>query len=486
MIPILSSAAMRDADANAARGDVDSLVRQAGTAVALEAKRLLGRCYAQRVAVVAGPGLNGADGRVAGAWLSSRGSHVDVIDVADQPKTLSGYDLVIDAAFGLGCSREYHAPRVEGPTHVLAVDLPSGVDADTGDVLGSPLVATATIALGALKAAHLCGPATDYVGTLRFAGLGIVTSYDDGLMEDADLATLLTSHRHDHKWTHAIQAFVGSPLMPGAAALVTGGALAGGASMIRLSSFGEVAHLVALPPEVVMATDGQLDNRCRATVAGPGIGVTGIDWLEQQLREVTTPVVLDADGLDAGLIARRATNRPEWILTPHDGEYARLTGRVTPANRFAAARELARRTRCVVLLKGPVTVVASPRGAIRVVNAGTPALATAGTGDVLAGLISATVARGHDSLEASALAAHLHGRAGANMSPYSPASSLLPAVREILTDVHTRSDVGVRSSGPALTKVRPRSPRYDGARQSSTAGPLPRVVTEERHHRQTR
>lgn len=439
---------MRDADA--ARGDVESLVRQAGAAVAREAKRLLGSCYARRVAVIAGPGFNGADGRVAGAWLSSRGSRVDVIDVADQPATLRGYDLVIDAAFGLGCSREYRAPRIEGPTQVLAVDLPSGVDADTGEVLGSPLAATVTLALGALKPAHLCGPSTDFVGALRFADLGIVNAYDDGLIDDSDLATLLTGSRDDHKWTHAVQAFVGSPLMPGAATLVCGGALAGGASMIRLSSCGGVTHLATLPPEVVM-TDGPPDRRCRATVAGPGIGTNAIDWLEQQLREVTTPVVLDADGLDANLIARRASRRPEWILTPHDGEYARLTGQVTPANRFAAARELARRTHCVVLLKGPVTVVASPRGTIRVVNAGTPALATAGTGDVLAGMIGATVARGHDSLEASALAAHLHGRAGARMAPYAPASSLLGSVSEILSDVRARGDEGNWSSRRAVT-----------------------------------
>jgi NAD(P)H-hydrate epimerase len=434
VIPILTGNAMRDADAHAVatRGS-QTLVNLAGTAVALEAKQILGSCYGARVAVVVGPGLNGADGRVAAAWLASRGSHVDVIDVQRQPDELRGYNLVIDAAFGLGCTRPYAAPRATPDTPVLAVDLPSGVDADSGEILGSPSRATVTLALGALKPAHLNGASTAYVGELRFASLDIVESFEDGLLEDSDLNALINISANDHKWTHAIQAFVGSPPMPGAAALVLRGALAGGASMVRLTSNGEVAGRVELPPEVVHDSEGSLDERCRAVIAGPGLGSSAPSWLRDRLVDVKVPVVLDADGLDRELIAQRTNQDEPWILTPHDGEFARLTGDRVPENRFEAVRRLARDTNCVVLLKGPITVLSSPTGTLRVVNSGTSSLATAGSGDVLAGLIAATIARGHDPLTAGALAAHLHGRAGAQLPPYAGASAIPPAISTILS-----------------------------------------------------
>jgi hydroxyethylthiazole kinase-like uncharacterized protein yjeF len=148
------------------------------------------------------------------------------------------------------------------------------------------------------------------------------------------------------------------------------------------------------------------------------------------------PVVLDADGLDLALLRAETLAQRQWVLTPHEGEFARLTGQPVGSNRFEAVRDLARETGCVVLLKGPTTVLASPDGTLRVVCSGTAALATAGTGDVLAGLIGATIARGHDPLEAAALAAHLHGRAGSRLATYGPASELPAAVTEILGEHH--------------------------------------------------
>jgi NAD(P)H-hydrate epimerase len=424
---------MRDADARAvADRGVDALVGAAGTAVALQAKSMLGACYGARVALLAGPGLNGQDGRIAARWLTSRGARVDVHEVAAQPPSLDGYKLVVDAAFGLGCSRPYHAPEVAAGTLVLAVDLPSGVQSDTGEILGSPLAADVTLALGALKPAHLNGPAAALMGELRFAGLGIVEQFEDGLMQDSDLDSFVEVGEGDHKWVHAIEAFVGSPLMPGAAELVARGALAGGASMIRLASRGDISSFVRLPPEVVHGIELSVDRRCRAVVAGPGLGFDAASWLRERLSNVAVPVVLDADGLDRSLLPGTSSDAGRWILTPHDGEFSRLTGRPVPANRFDAVRALARETRCVVLLKGPITILASPSGTLRVVNSGTPALATAGSGDVLAGLIAATIARGHDALNAGALAAHLHGRAGARLNVYSPASDLTTEVRAII------------------------------------------------------
>jgi ADP-dependent NAD(P)H-hydrate dehydratase / NAD(P)H-hydrate epimerase len=433
MIPILTSSQMREADARAVgEVGVDALVNAAGTAVGLTAATMLESCYGARVAVLVGPGLNGRDGRVSARWLTSRGARVDVIEVASQPSTLAGYDLVIDAAFGLGCSRPYDAPHVSDGTPVLAVDLPSGVDSDSGEILGSPLRADVTLALGALKLAHISGPSAALIGELRFAGLGIVRVFDDGLIEDRDLESLISISSGDHKWVHAVEAFVGSPLMPGAAELVVRGALAGGASMIRLASRGDISGYVRLPPEVVHGIEMTADRRCRAVVAGPGLGFDAASWLRERLAEVDVPVVLDADGLDLSLVPSAPPPGGPWILTPHDGEFARLTGRPVPVNRIDAVRELARKTGCVVLLKGPTTMLANPSGTLRVVMSGTPALATAGSGDVLAGLIGATIARGHDALSAGALAAHLHGRAGARMGVYAPSSDLPGEVREIL------------------------------------------------------
>ena len=436
MIPLLATEQMRAADAAAvARRGTDALVHAAGTAVALEAQRMLGSCYGRRVAVVAGPGLNGADGRVAAEWLRGRGARVDVIDALAAPRELRGFALVIDAAFGLGCSRPYVGPVIEERTLVLAVDLPSGVDADTGAVLGAPARADVTVALGAVKPAHLTGAAAHLVGDLRFAGLGIVERFEDGVMEDADLEGLVTRRTDDHKWNYAVQVLAGSPLMPGAAELVTRGALVGGASMIRLASRGEIGGLTRLAPEVVRVVDDEIDPRCRMVIAGPGLGRDAQPWLRERLGGVAAPVVLDADGLDRSLIDDVAPRDGRWVLTPHAGEFAKLVGSPVPDDRLAATRDLARATGCVVLLKGPVTVLAGPDGTVRVVRSGTTALATAGSGDVLAGLIGATIARGRDPLDAAALAAHLHGRAGARLGVYAPASAIADAAGQILNSL---------------------------------------------------
>jgi hydroxyethylthiazole kinase-like uncharacterized protein yjeF len=433
VIPILSTSQMREADALAVqRRGTDALVAAAGTAVALEAQSMLGSCYGSRVAVLVGPGLNGSDGRVAAAWLHSRGAKVDVIEIAVQPRELRGYALVIDAAFGLGCSRPYEAPTVPGGTLVLAVDLPSGVDADSGDVLGHPMRADVTLAVGALKPAHVSGPAAALCGQLRFAGLGIVSHFDDGLVEDHDLAALVHRETNDHKWTHAIQVLAGSTMMPGAADLVVRGALAAGASMIRLTSRGDVAEMIDLPAEVVRSDEREIEQRCRCVVAGPGLGADSSAWLGERLTDVSVPVVLDADGLDRSLIPSKTASGQRWVLTPHEGEFVRLTGEPLPENRLEAVRSLARDTGCVVLLKGATTLIADRDGRVRVVRSGTPTLATAGSGDVLSGVIGATIARGHDPLEGAALGAHLHGRAGAALPVYASASDIPVAISEII------------------------------------------------------
>jgi len=463
MIPVLTAAQMRFADAAAvaSRGG-EALVNAAGTAVALEAQRLLGACYGKRVVVLAGPGLNGADGRVAANWLRARGSRVRLVEVANQPASIEPCDLLIDAAFGLGCSRAYSPPRLGPGTKVLAVDLPSGVDSDSGALLGTPLAADVTLAIGAFKYAHLTGPASALCGELRFADLGIVTSVGDGVLEDRDLDDMVHRGPSDHKWVHAVSVFAGSPPMPGAAELVARGALAGGASMIRLATRGSEASLTNLPPEVVRSSNKSVDRRSRAVVAGPGLGEDAASWLAKRLVDVSVPVVLDADGLEPSLLAAVPASGRHWVLTPHEGEFARLTNGAQLTNRIENVRDFASASGCVVLLKGPTTIIASPTGRLRIVRSGTTALATAGSGDVLAGLIGATIARGHDEFEASALAAHLHGRAGARLATYAPASALPAAITEILDELTNRAEYvgdGGDHAGRATRTLRPRRAR---------------------------
>ncbi len=452
MIPLLDTAAMRAADAAAvARVGTDALVTSAGFAVGATARSMLGTLYGQRIVVVAGPGLNGADGRVAASWLANRGALVRVVEADATIGKLRGYDLVIDAAFGLGCSRDYVAPDVDDRALVLAVDLPSGVNADTGAVLGRPMVADVTLALGAVKPAHLIGPAREFVGELRFAGLGIVDDADSGIVEEIDLRNFVRQHRDDHKWRHAVLIIAGSASMPGAAQLATLGALATGASMVRVCVPGVKPSRVSNLPAEAVVIDSEVEElselvvsvstRLHAMVLGPGLG-RDLD-VRQQVRSfvqrVRVPLVLDADGLHAvdvkWLAARRHPDSP-IILTPHDGEYAALTGREPGEDRIEAARSLARETQCIVLLKGPTTVVADPNGFLRVVTAGTPALATAGTGDVLAGMIAGALARGHAALAATALAAELHGMAGQHLPPYGTAHQIASVVRDLLEESH--------------------------------------------------
>jgi len=440
VIPLVNVALMRQCDATAvAHRGVEALIHDAGAAVATEARAMLGTLYGRRIAVLAGPGLNGADGRVAAGILTSRGCKVDVISVFSQPQELRGYDLVIDAAFGLGCSRPYVAPRVAGGTRVLAVDLVSGVNADTGEVLGHPLAADVTLALGALKPAHLDGPAARLAGELRFASLGIDVPQGSGLVDDQDLAHYVRRGVDDHKWTHALTILAGSPSMPGAAALACRGALSAGASMIHLVSRGKVARVLHLPDEVVRVRGRAIDPRSASVAAGPGLGTTSTSWLLERLSGVTVPVVLDADALTLEVVGLKSS--VPRILTPHAKEFARLAGAVPGDQRFDAVRRLAAQTGCVVLLKGPVTVIASPSGELRAVNAGTSALATAGSGDVLSGMIAAAIARGHEPFHAASLSAHLHGRAGALLPPFGSAGDLPDAV--------TRALAGLRGRDPS-------------------------------------
>ena len=410
----------------------DVLVGRAGTAVGHAALRLLGGAYGRRVVVVAGKGSNGADGRVAASFLAWRGARVRVVEAADVGggDELPPCDLIIDGAYGTGFRGSYDAPRVPMNAVVLAIDIPSGVDADSGEAPGDAVQADRTVTFAALKPGLVQGDGAVCSGLVEVADIGIdfPTTPQALLMEDADVALVPARPRQVNKWTTAVGVAAGSPGMEGAAILCTRGAMAAGAGMIRLGSPGNPSALwpteavrMQLPADDWAGAFLEATVKCKAVVIGPGLSTAepAAEEIRAVVAAVPVPLVIDADALSAlgGVDRARALlekRSAPSILTPHDGEYARIKGAAPGADRLAAARALARATGAVVLLKGPLTTVASPGEAapdVLLAAAGGPALATAGSGDVLSGIIGAFLARGLPPLEAAAVAAHVHGRA---------------------------------------------------------------------------
>jgi hydroxyethylthiazole kinase-like uncharacterized protein yjeF len=428
VIPVLTTAEMAGVDA-AAPEPVEVLVGRAGAATAARAVALLGRAYGARVAVVAGRGNNGADGRAAAAILARRGAKVALVDPAADAVT--GADLVVDAAYGTGLHRPYRPPAVPPGVPVLAVDIPSGVSGDDGVVPegGGALAATETVTFAALKPGLLLGAGRGLAGAVRVAGIGLAQRAgavaSAWLVEDRDLGLLPERAADGHKWRTAVGVVAGSPGMTGAPWLVARAALRAGAGYVRLGIPGVRPGDTGLPPGEAVGVDLGDDwvtgaaralQRCRAAVVGPGLGgstTTGAGSdVARLLASAEVPVVVDADGLNAlGSFDAVPRRLAPVVLTPHEGEWARLAGSPPPADRIGAVRDAARRSGAVVLLKGPVTVVAAPDGRVWLAGAGSPALATAGTGDVLSGIIGAFLARGMDAGVAAALGAHVHGRA---------------------------------------------------------------------------
>ena len=455
MRPVLTAAEMRAADEAALRTvSHEDLVERAGLAVAIAAVQLVPRVYGTPVAVLCGPGSNGADGRVAARHLAERGADVSVFDATALPPRLDGVALVVDAAFGTGLSRSFDPPEVDPDVAVLAVDVPSGVDPDTGVVAGAALRATRTVAMGAIKRGHLLADGALLSGDVVVAPIGIeVADPACALVEDDDLTAIPPLGREEHKWRRAVVVVAGSPGMLGAPGLACDGALAVQAGMVLLCVPDvprrregpwprEVVRLTASAQDAEKVVVDALD-RARALVIGPGLGRSARlqRMVHDVLRATREPAVLDADGLhlvDADLLAaRQQRGGSPLVLTPHDGEYAALFGAPPGTDRFAAAERAAARTGCTVLLKGPTTVVASatpPPGVpgVLAVTSGTPDLATPGSGDVLSGVIGGLLARGVPAHLAAALGAHVHGLAGASLGPACRASALPVAVTSVL------------------------------------------------------
>lgn len=435
MKPVHTRAELRAADEVAiAEVGLETLVGRAGAAVARAALGLLKGTYGRSVVVVAGRGHNGDDGRVAAAMLRRRGVSVVELDPSALPSQLPACELVIDAAYGTGFRGQYHAPTVPAATPVLAIDIPSGLDCDTGVACEGAVRATVTVTMAALKPGLLMGEGRQLAGQVVLAEIGIAVAASKlFLVEDEDIASWLAPRAADtNKWRSALAVVAGSPGMLGAGRFSTAGAQRAGAGMVRWCVPGaspeslpaSEAVAVALPESDFADTVlGEL-ARCQALVVGPGLGSKPgvVSSVRSLVERCALPVVVDADGLGAlggadearQVLAGRAVPA---VLTPHDGEYARLAAGLKGSDghpgpdRVASARLLADHLGAVVLLKGSTTAIAAPGGEAFLATAGSPRLATAGTGDVLSGVVGAFLARGLDPLRAASLAAHVHGRA---------------------------------------------------------------------------
>jgi hydroxyethylthiazole kinase-like uncharacterized protein yjeF len=424
-----------------------ALMQRAATGLATVCVRLLGSVYGRRVVLLVGTGNNGGDALFAGTSLARRGARVSavlldpdrvhaagldalrgaggrVLDRGDAAAVLSRADLVLDGMLGIGGrgglrpdAAELARLAGESPALTVAVDVPSGIDADTGAVEGDAFPAMHTVTFGAVKPGLVVGEGRGHAGEIHLIDIGLdLPAASAFRLTDADVAARLAPpSAGDDKYSQGVVGVVaGSATYPGAGVLCTGAALRTRPGLVRYAGTAADGVRAAWPEAIV--TDGRPADagRVQSWVVGPGMGTD--DDARSVLAEVLAtdlPVVVDADGLsmlaaDPSLVRDRAA---PTLLTPHDREFARF-GAEPGEDRIGAARRLAADLGCAVLLKGDATVVTGPDGTAYVNATGTPWLATAGTGDVLAGIAGSLLATGLAAAEAGAVAAHLHGRTG--------------------------------------------------------------------------
>jgi hydroxyethylthiazole kinase-like uncharacterized protein yjeF len=430
-----------------------ALMQRAATGLATVCLRLLGRAYGRRAVLLVGGGNNGGDALFAGALLASRGVQVTavlldrdrthpaglaalrraggrVLDPGAATAEIRRADIVLDGMVGIGgqgglrpAAAELARAAGESAGITVAVDVPSGVDASTGEIAGEAFPAMHTVTFGAVKLGLVVGEGRNAAGQVHLIDIGLGPSLPPARafrLTDADVADRLARPTgDDDKYSQGVVGVVaGSATYPGAAVLCTGAALRTRPGLVRYAGTASDGVRAAWPEAIV--TDGPPGQagRVQAWVVGPGMGTD--DDARARLAEVLAtdrPVVVDADALtmaakEPALLRGRGA---PTVLTPHDREFARF-GIEPGTDRVAATRRLASDLGVVVLLKGEATVIADPDGRVFVNGTGTPWLATAGTGDVLSGITGAVLATtettGLPAVEAAAVAAHLHGRAG--------------------------------------------------------------------------
>jgi ADP-dependent NAD(P)H-hydrate dehydratase / NAD(P)H-hydrate epimerase len=466
-----------------------TLMQRAAFALARRCAALLGAVYGSRVVVLVGSGGNGGDALYAGAHLASRGARVDALLLTESVDAggllalreaggrvtaagtdadgslLCTADLVLDGMVGIGATGALRDPMARLATlldsdpvsaTIVAVDVPSGVDASTGEVAGVAVHADVTVTFGALKIGLVIAPGAEFAGRVEVVEIGLsLPSPEVTLLDAVDVAAMVQQPQDDSdKYRRGVVGVVaGSDRYTGAAQLSVAGALATGVGMVRFVGVAHPAELVRQRwPEAVVTEVHRGDGaavlragRVQAWVVGSGLGTDSqAGRVVEAVLTADVPVLVDADAI-TWLASRRELldgRLAPTLLTPHAGEFARLMDvdrADVEACRLHHVRRAADELGVTILLKGSTTIVASPSGDARVNSASTSYLATAGSGDVLSGVCGALLAGGLDALDAGSAGAFLHGMAallaagapGASITSMDIADSLPAAVRAV-------------------------------------------------------
>ncbi|MEE8330948.1 MAG: NAD(P)H-hydrate dehydratase [Acidimicrobiia bacterium] len=433
---------------------VEVLMDRAGFAVAVAAADM-GAGYGTKVMVLCGPGNNGGDGYVAAHYLRQRGVDVSIRSLVypkgeDSPARQAGAaaaaagvpieliegpeeaDLVVDALFGGGFHGVLEGPVAmwaEAGHRVLAVDLPSGLNGTLGTAAGPCFTAERSVTFGALKTGHLLADGPAHSGEVQVVDIGLPDGEAELMLCESEDAPIPLRPVDAHKWsTGSVLVVGGSRGLTGAPLLAALAALHGGAGAVKLACPGRLDTAYAAHPEIMTAPIGEGESfdavdvpevlaaaqRFDVILLGPGIGPDQEKFVAAIADGLEGNLLIDADALNAigspGVLSSRSGGT---ILTPHAGEFRRLSDK-GPTPR--AASKLAAETSSVIVLKGPTTLIAgTDRWAVA---SGGPELATAGSGDVLAGAIASLWARGLDAESAARSGAYWHGRAGADLASH--------------------------------------------------------------------
>jgi ADP-dependent NAD(P)H-hydrate dehydratase / NAD(P)H-hydrate epimerase len=437
LAPLYTADEMRAAEQG---HDVDAMMERAGRAVADAVLRRYPE--ARRVAAVCGKGANGGDGRIALRVLAETGRETS--------EELDGADVVVDALFGTG----FHgAPRDDAVRQIdrinaadaaiVAVDLPSGVDASTGEVAGAVVDADLTVTMHGPKVGLAVAPGRFHAGEVEIADIGLEPAETEHRLVTKEILRLVPRKgAQDSKYTAgAVLVVGGSPGTTGAVCLAAEAAFRADAGYVAVAT--PAASLPVVETRLLEAVKAPLERvdelaqRASALAIGPGLGRGEEEraLVRRLLAELDLPAVVDADALFE--LEPGAWPGPR-VLTPHAGELGRLLGEESDwvdAHRLGAVRRATEKYNCIVLLKGADTLVAAPGEGVLVSAAGTPALATAGTGDVLTGVVAAFLAKGMDARLAAAAAAFAHGRAS-QLAPHQVglvASDVITALPQALS-----------------------------------------------------
>jgi ADP-dependent NAD(P)H-hydrate dehydratase / NAD(P)H-hydrate epimerase len=499
MLELLTAEEMGRADHLAIEGGVPglTLMEHAGRAVSDEiVRRFPDR---ETVVLLCGPGNNGGDGFVAARHLKEQGYRVrlgfdgdearlpaDAAAMAKRftgareplrPDILIGANVVVDALFGAGLTRPIEGRLAQlidslnaSGLPIVAVDVPSGIDGTTGEARGVAVRATATVTFFRRKPGHFLLPGRAHCGEVRLADIGIpasVLAAIDPQIFANEPALWLTQfpwpNDESHKYARGHAVVVSGPVYStGAARLAARGALRMGAGLVTIASPRDALEVNAAQLTAIMVREADdarglksllADQRKNAVLIGPGVGV-GERTKEMVLTALgsNAAVVLDADALtsfaeDPGPLFAAITSRAgPVVLTPHDGEFARLFGDLASAPKLERARQAAARSGAIIALKGADTVVAAPGGPASINATASPWLATAGTGDVLAGLVLGLLAQGMPGFAATSAAVWLHGAAAKEFGPGLIAEDLPESVPKVLRELQTWAK---KSAAPA-------------------------------------